>query len=57
MEFDEVVVAAHDGAIESDSIHKPLHMLPVGGKAGWSVQFDKLPKLIVRMYCDSGIVG
>ena len=57
MEFDEIVVAAHDGAIESDSIRKPLHMLPVGGKAGWSVQFDELPKLIVRMYCDSGIVG
>ena len=55
--FDEVVVPAHKGVINSDSLAKPLHMLPVGGKASWSVQFDELPKLIVRMTLKNGIVG
>lgn len=53
----EVVVPAHEGVIESKSIHKPLHKLPVGAKAGWSVQFDQLPKLLLKMELDSGIIG
>ncbi len=32
-------------------------MLPVGGKKGWSVQFDQLPKLILRLELDNGVVG
>ncbi|MCP4563050.1 MAG: mandelate racemase [Bosea sp.] len=56
-QFDEVVVPAHPGVINSDSLAKPLHMLPVGGKASWSVQFDELPKLIVRMTLKNGVVG
>ncbi|MEO9338351.1 enolase C-terminal domain-like protein [Mesorhizobium sp. SB112] len=55
--FDEVVVPAHPGVINSDTLAKPLHMLPVGGKASWSVQFDELPKLIVRMTLADGTVG
>ena len=55
--FDEVVVPAHKGVINSDSLAKPLHMLPVGGKAAWSMQFDELPKLIVRMTLADGTVG
>lgn len=55
--FDEVIVPSHPGVINSDSLAKPLHMLPVGGKAGWSVQFDELPKLILRMTLADGTVG
>ena len=47
--FDEVVVPANPGAVNTPGHHKPLHMLPVAGSAGWSVQFDELPKLILRM--------
>lgn len=55
--FDEVIVPAHPGVINSDSLAKPLHMLPVGGKAAWSMQFDELPKLILRMTLADGTVG
>jgi muconate cycloisomerase len=53
----EVVVPARPGAVASASIDKPLHMLPVGVKSGWSVQFDQLPKVIVRLELDNGIIG
>ena len=58
-QFTEVIVRAHKGAINSDGIEKPLHMLPVAkkGKDVWSVQFDELPKLIVKMHLKNGIVG
>jgi muconate cycloisomerase len=55
--FDEVIVPAHPGAINSSTLAKPLHMLPVGSKAAWSVQFDALPKLILRMGLAGGTVG
>lgn len=55
--FTEVVVPAHPGVINSEGLDKPLHMLPVGGKAAWSMQFDELPKLIVEMKLASGVVG
>ena len=53
----EVIVPAHPGVIESKEIHKPLHKLPVGAKSGWSVQFDQLPKVILKMELENGIVG
>lgn len=53
----EVIVPAHKGAIDSFAVSKPLHKLPVGVKAAWSLQFDKLPKLIIRLELDSGIIG
>ena len=58
-QFTEVIVRAHKGAVNSDGVEKPLHMLPVAkkGKDVWSVQFDELPKLIVKMHLKNGIVG
>jgi muconate cycloisomerase len=53
----EVIVPAREGAIESRDTHKPLHKLPVGAKSGWSVQFDQLPKLIVKLELESGVTG
>ncbi len=53
----EVVVPAHEGVIESKGIDKPLHKLPVGASAGWSVQFDQLPKLILKLELSNGVVG
>lgn len=55
--FNEVIVRAHEGAIDSEETRKPLHMLPVGGQKGWSVQFDELPKLILQLELDNGVVG
>ena len=53
----EVIVPTHQGAVESEGVHKPLHKLPVGAKSGWSVQFDEMSKLILKMELDSGITG
>jgi muconate cycloisomerase len=55
--FNEVVVPARDGVINSASLNKPLHVLPVGAKSSWSVQFDKLPKLILELQLSNGVVG
>ncbi|MBZ6075331.1 mandelate racemase/muconate lactonizing enzyme family protein [Microvirga puerhi] len=56
-DYEEVIVPAHPGVINSESLNKPLHMLPVAGKRAWSVQFDELPKLILRMTLKDGTVG
>ncbi len=53
----EVKVPARPGAVASESINKPLHMLPVGAKAAWEVQFDQLSKIILKLELDSGIIG
>jgi len=53
----EVIVPTHEGVIESKGINKPLHKLPRGAKAGWSLQFDQLPKLILKMELSNGVVG
>lgn len=53
----EVIVPAKKGAIEGKKINKPLHKLPVGAQAGWSVQFDQLPKLIVKIKLSTGVIG
>ena len=53
----EVTVPAHSGSIESKGINKGLHKLAIGATEGWKVQFDKVPKLIVRLELKNGIVG
>ena len=53
----EVLVPAHAGVIASASINKPLHKLPVGAQSGWSVQFDELPKLILKLELADGTTG
>lgn len=53
----EVKVPTHSGTIESKGINKPLHKLPVGAKAGWSMQFDEMSKLLVELELSNGIIG
>lgn len=53
----EVMVPTHSGVIESEGINKPLHKLPVGASAGWSFQFDQVPKLILKMELEGGLIG
>jgi len=57
LRFEEVIVPANPGAVNSPGHDKPLHMLPVAGKSGWSVQFDELPKLILQLKLADGTVG
>ncbi|MEX0288322.1 MAG: mandelate racemase/muconate lactonizing enzyme family protein [Flavobacteriaceae bacterium] len=53
----EVLVPTHPGTIESKGINKPLHKLPVGAKAGWNLQFDEIPKLLIELELQNGIIG
>lgn len=55
--FDEVIVPAHKGVINSPGLDRPLHMLPVAGKKGWNAQFDELPKLILHLELENGVIG
>jgi len=55
--FDEVVVRARPDSVNSPELDKPLHMLPYGGRASWSVQFDEIPKVVLRLETDEGITG
>lgn len=56
-EFSELIVPAKPGVINSAGLDKPLHMLPVGAQSSWSVQFDQLPKLVLKMTLANGVVG
>lgn len=53
----EVKVPAQPGAVEGKGINKPLHKLPIGAKSGWTVQFDQISKLLIKLELDSGIIG
>ncbi|MCB0669201.1 MAG: mandelate racemase/muconate lactonizing enzyme family protein [Saprospiraceae bacterium] len=57
LEFFEVKVPALPDAVASKTINKPLHKLPVGAKEGWSVQFDQLPKLLIKLSLKNGVTG
>ncbi|MEM9921067.1 MAG: mandelate racemase/muconate lactonizing enzyme family protein [Bacteroidota bacterium] len=53
----EVLVPAREGRVESEGINKPLHKLPSGARSSWTLQFDELPKLLVKMELQNGIIG
>ncbi len=53
----EVIVPAHPGAIESKGMNKPLHKLTVGTQDAWTIQFDELSKIILKMELEDGIIG
>jgi muconate cycloisomerase len=55
--IDEVVVRGRPDSINSPELNKPLHMLPHGGRAAWTVQFDEIPKMIIRLETDAGVIG
>jgi len=57
IQLDEVVVPAKPDSVNSPETDHALHMLPFGGRAAWSVQFDKIPKLILRLETEEGLVG
>ncbi len=53
----EVVVPAKAGTIASAEVDKPLHKLAVGATDGWSIQFDQLSKVILKLELEHGIAG
>jgi muconate cycloisomerase len=53
----EVLVPARQGAVNSPTLDRPLHKLPVAGEAAWNKQFDELPKCLLLLACADGTVG
>ena len=53
----EVIVPTHPGAIESKGMNKPLHKAAVGGSAAWTIQFDEMSKIMLKMELEDGIIG
>jgi muconate cycloisomerase len=53
----EVIVPAHPGAIESEGMNKPLHKAAVGAHAAWTIQFDEMSKIMLKMELEDGITG
>ena len=55
--LDEVLVPARPDSINSPEVDYALHKLPVGGKRGWTQQFDQVPKTMIRVEFDNGVIG
>lgn len=53
----EVVVPARAGAINSAALERPLHKLGAKGREAWTQQFDELPKMVLRLTWEGGLVG
>lgn len=57
IDIDDVMVPARPDSINSEEFDRPLHKLPSGGRAGWTIQFDRLSKSVVRLHLDNGVTG
>ncbi len=55
--LDEVRIPARPDSINSPETDHALHKLPLGGKKGWTQQFDTISKTIIRLNLENGIVG
>lgn len=55
--LDEVLIPARPDSINSPEVDYALHKLPVGGKQGWTQQFDQVPKTMIQLEFENGIVG
>lgn len=53
----EVVVPARAGAINSAALERPLHKLAAKGREAWTQQFDELPKMVLQLSWEGGLVG
>lgn len=53
----EVVVPSLPGTINSPALDRPLHKLDAGARPARTQQFDELPKLLLSVHWDNGVVG
>ncbi len=53
----EVIVPARRDVVESAGMNKPLHKLPSGARESYTIQFDELPKLLLRLELSDGTAG
>src|SRR5579863_7214020 len=53
----KVIVPAKPDTINSPETNDPMHMLVLGGNAGWRIQFDQIWKYVYRISTDEGIEG
>lgn len=53
----DVVVRALPGRVNSAAADKPLHKLESCSAPAWTRQFDELPKCILELEFDNGVIG
>jgi muconate cycloisomerase len=53
----QVRVPSRPDTVNSPEVRDPMHMLPLGGRGGWQLQFDEIYKYIYRVRTDEGIEG
>ncbi|MBA3708668.1 MAG: mandelate racemase/muconate lactonizing enzyme family protein [Planctomycetes bacterium] len=53
----EVVVPAKPDSVNSPETDHALHQLAYNGARGFSVQFDAMPKVIIEVITDDGLIG
>lgn len=53
----EVLVPATPGVVNSQAVDKPLHKLSSAGQQAWNKQFDEMPKCILQVKTDTGLIG
>ena len=57
IQIDQVVVPALPDSVNSLELDRPLHQLSHAGQRGFTAQFDSIPKAIIRLHTENGIVG
>jgi muconate cycloisomerase len=55
--LNEVVVPARPDSVNSPELDRPLHQLAYAGRRSFEVQFDSIPKVIIRAITDVGTIG
>lgn len=55
--LNEVIVPARTDSVNSRELDRPLHQLAYAGRRGFEVQFDRIPKAIIRLCTDEGVTG
>lgn len=53
----EVVVPSRPDSVNSPELDRPLHQLSYAGQRGFSVQFDAIPKVIIQLETNEGVIG
>ena len=55
--LNQVIFPARPDSANSPELDRPLHQLAYNGHRGFEVQFDAMPKTIIRIFTDEGVLG
>ena len=55
--LNEVLVPARPDSVNSTELDRPLHQLSYAGHRGFEIQFDQMPKTVIRVFTDRDVIG